>query len=744
MSRTSACGSCQRRLQRTNDLDGHNHTQLNASEHDTTFSWEGSETMDQDIITDTCSCEPQSGRKGKPRDRESKEKDQGTDWKALYQLTSNWYRGRARGYCPSMLPSLTTLASATQVLSEIGIISSTSSHKPSEQQPSNPVQRAIKKTLQGRKPAAVVGLQFEGSSLTELSLAKVPPLNLGLRRDIRAGEGATSYGRGTQIALVRSNPHYRVRRDTAGAIDNQPNIGNITVSDQQAPNIMVQDPCDHSRVTFAVRPSSQISNSQDEGTLETLPVNAPQNTAPHDSQGATLSSAAVGMAISEEPANDILSHFSSPLHTFLVTGHMDGGVRLWDMSIQEPGQQCIRHWQTGVRRRVLCVGMNSQVVVSGSDDSTLSVWDIHPNPGSSLSSHGTIHVASYLTATPHTGINRWLCGIDSLCVGDSLVACTTEISASVLIFSLATGSLVYEMPGAHIPTKMCMTDFFLLTAGYSTFNSNGMRVDPRQPANRSTTHLHGDDDEDEEQPRQQQEDTTMEGEYMSCCVDIWDLKTGDRLYSLIPRLPSQPHQTKNIATIPGIPLLTDVGEASHAKPILRAGDTTMVYANTEANTQSPVSSLSPAPAPLTLLAMTVTPDHSTLVVALREESGQGRDGVYCWDFSGSRLETYHEQGSEIPTMIIDRGDLEYSDDQGSGSIDTEDGVVSGDQRADEEGYESEVDDRFNNSLVMQQVDSTVFRNMHQARVTGKVWIGWQLDKQELLEGKRASRRERPQ
>ncbi|KAG0033950.1 hypothetical protein BGZ82_005908 [Podila clonocystis] len=149
----------------------------------------------------------------------------------------------------------------------------------------------------------------------------------------------------------------------------------------------------------------------------------------------------------------------------------------------------------------------------------------------------------------------------------------------------------------------------------------------------------------------------------------------------------------------------------------------------------PGSPESPISAPLTLLDIAVSPDHSTLVVTLCERSGEGREGVYAWDFSGTRLEGYHEQGQESgSTIIVDQRDLRLCAD--GDSDDGEDCWDEGDDRdlqllEDDEDQEDEIDfvdidNQFNNNMVMQQVDSTAFSALHQARITGKVWIGWKL------------------
>lgn len=307
------------------------------------------------------------------------------DWKALYQMTSNWYRGRAKGYCPLMLPSLTTLASATRVLSDrsgLGLGLNSGSHPGTknasgpgsgtiigaeeadtiQSTPCTPAQVAIQRLLKKRKPVAVIGLQHEGSSLTAVSLTKT-------YSEAGADEKVAELSR---VQLLRSNPHYREKKILLRSSTDQVNSTNgaSTASTSNAklpnPNIMMQDPRRHENVSFAIRTTPTPAT-----TTENIGVGESEVTAglEADHQHSLTSSAspqqASGQPTLNDLANDILCHYSSPLHSFLVTGHMDGIVRLWDLSIQEPGGQCIRYWQTGPRRRVLCVGMNSKVVVCG-------------------------------------------------------------------------------------------------------------------------------------------------------------------------------------------------------------------------------------------------------------------------------------------------------------------------------------------------------------------------------------------
>lgn len=298
------------------------------------------------------------------------------DWKALYQMTSNWYRGRAKGYCPLMLPSLTTLASATRVLSDrsglglgpdsgsnpgtrtasgagSGTTAGAGSADTTLPSPCTPAQVAIQRLLKKRKPVAVIGLQHEGSSLTAVSLAKVPV-------DPGAEGQATELSR---IQLLRSNPHYREKKSPSTGTS----IASTSESKPPNPNIMMQDPRRHENVSFAIRTATPppATTTEDNGVDESDVTIGLETDQQYSSTSSIPLLQTSGQPTLSDLANDILCHYSSPLHSFLVTGHMDGIVRLWDLSVQEPGRQCIRYWQTGPRRRVLCVGMNSKVVVCG-------------------------------------------------------------------------------------------------------------------------------------------------------------------------------------------------------------------------------------------------------------------------------------------------------------------------------------------------------------------------------------------
>ncbi|KAG0248806.1 hypothetical protein BG011_009907 [Mortierella polycephala] len=526
---------------------------------------------------------------------------------------------------------------------------------------------------------------------------------------------------------------------------------------------MTQDPLEHDQIAFAIStvPSSRQANDSSEGTSEgtsdgTISGSLQQQ---QQQQQPSQSTSPASPQLSpppelevndHHPADDILCHYSSAKNSLLLTGHMDGSVRLWDLSIEEPGQQCVRLWRTGSRRRVLSVGMNSKVVVCGNADSTLCVWDIHPPlhiasssafaSSSSSSSYGTIHAGSYLAtsiAVPAPGQDDWVSGIEHICVGESLVSCSTDFSGSVLVFSLATGSLVYEIPGLYQPSKMCMTEFFLLTGGRGGRDRHHMQGQQNQPPglgpNRGATET------DEES---------------TCCINVWDLRTGNLLYSLIPQLPMhQLQHVQDIATNLGNPMppqqpmpksqrMQESGQVnafdatnvlcdlSLSSNLSSSGTSRGNSSRQPYKTLSLGSPQSPMSTPLTLLDITVTDDHSTLLVTLCERSGKGREGVYCWDFTGSNLGGYHHDSIVVPTVALDQNDLEYKHEQ-----DIDQGRDSSCDVAYNNAETSHVhdnilsSDEFSNNMVMQQVDAIAFKNLHHARITGKMWIAWQPDEE---------------
>ncbi|KAG2218750.1 hypothetical protein INT45_003068 [Circinella minor] len=185
----------------------------------------------------------------------------------------------------------------------------------------------------------------------------------------------------------------------------------------------------------------------------------------------------------ERRSHTVFCHYSHIASNWLVTGSLDGTVALWDTA-----EKCmVRLWE-GHRGRVLCVAMNDQVVVSGGSDSMIRVWDLHEesaiSPGGG---RGMIDISSYLSAR-----SDWIQGVGEIAVNEHLVACSPDASGPILVFSLLTGSLVYELTTstkAHLRpalrwdstrttveeeeeeeemtgfTKLCLTPYFLLTKG---------------------------------------------------------------------------------------------------------------------------------------------------------------------------------------------------------------------------------------------------------------------------------------
>ncbi|KAG0243075.1 hypothetical protein BGW41_002937 [Actinomortierella wolfii] len=845
------------------------------------------------------------------------------DWKALYRQTSNWYRGRARGYCPILLPSSTSQTTTSPSDHSNSSSSSSASSKSSTTASTSDI---INWLLRDRRPEAVVGLQHEGSASTSISLTPRPANARNVLDHDRV--------------ILRSNPHYRrhvPRSAQAQSFQQQEQQQGI-----HQPNIMVQDPLTHDKIAFAIssaNPKDHHESATSEPTISAPPTNSPSEDTteqePHSPQP---------MPASADPMNDI--------------------------------------------------------------DSTICVWEINPDPSKPSPSHGTIHSASYLTSTI-PGLDDWISGIEHICVGDSLVACSTESSGSVLVFSLATGSLVYEIPGLYQPSKICMTEFFLLTGGRGTWNQSAsdrganvveyynQRSYPTSPTATTPTieismmeaGLAGPTagatspsfNNGSEQPlpngwwghvQQLQGVHTRHHSHMTphqtmrapavevyttCCINVWDLRTGQRLYSLIPRLPIQPdpvmssdellhaiqkrapkskkmHSEKQalvsrnsrgkgkqvqpspfkdqnntqahgkaykalVSKTSYSPDLTSSGgtfeqqpnfygmsgsgaqqgtyqhetfsESSsvHASslsspvqsspatkssnlpstsssatastystpgygsnapspnitsdiiPGLGAGPSEGRFASpsipssssfspscasssatvphnphphayplnlstgararrggpgptslSSSSSSSPKTPASPIPRPLTLLDMTVTPDHSTLIVALCARWGHGHEGVYAWDFSGTRLEGYHDDGEENQE---EEDEEEDDDDDWSGeSIKNYDADILHIDERESEAESREVEAKGaedgevlteeqiasplstaatatckqteetpagssqsfpmglknlrvrRNDLIMQQVSTDAFAAFHQARITGKVWVGW--------------------
>ncbi|RUP45292.1 hypothetical protein BC936DRAFT_148364 [Jimgerdemannia flammicorona] len=161
----------------------------------------------------------------------------------------------------------------------------------------------------------------------------------------------------------------------------------------------------------------------------------------------------------------------------------------------------------------LILTISTTVVISGGFDNTIRVWDLpptHPPSYFSPRSPSSYPTPATTPATPHTvwrgtidissfseAGDAWLRGVWELAVSDTLVACTSDASGPILVFSLLTGTLVYELNGAgiagHSYRSMCITPLFLLTTGSTTDISS-----------------------------------------ISACINVWDLRTGRLLRRLVP------------------------------------------------------------------------------------------------------------------------------------------------------------------------------------------------------------------
>lgn len=215
----------------------------------------------------------------------------------------------------------------------------------------------------------------------------------------------------------------------------------------------------------------------------------------------------------------------------------------------------------------------AKVVVSGGSDCTLRVWDIDRlmpkrknHPAHTGNWRGTIDISLYMSPA-----SEWFTGVGELAVNDNLIACFSDASAPILVFSLLTGSLVYQLRSRYVGSgsmfsHLCMTPFFLLTKGKVQPNDNGPRLVrsvlshdmdgsrakgceqsrtrygyvaqlddssiniPQQP-NLTAYQLQqllqlrnrpmGDDDESIPQPETR------------ACINVWDLRTGKIIYRLV-------------------------------------------------------------------------------------------------------------------------------------------------------------------------------------------------------------------
>ncbi|KAI8994981.1 WD40-repeat-containing domain protein [Pilobolus umbonatus] len=300
----------------------------------------------------------------------------------------------------------------------------------------------------------------------------------------------------------------------------------------------------------------------------------------------------------------ILCHYTHCSTKWMATGALNGTVAIWDLSKME----LVRIWQ-GHRGRVLCVSMNDEVVVSGGSDSMIRVWDLDSNRASNDSNNhsrptrrGMINISSYLSSR-----SEWYQAVGEIAVNGQLIACAPDASGPILVFSLLTGSLVYELRASeeipHIAsawlaedivlyTKICMTPFFLLTKG--KLSNHHIQADTENrikiiPSTHNVILQRTSSKENKKEPKrgyvsrlsdssstmappvaqmtpyqlyqhyqsiQHQNEKILEQDMRmpdsAACINVWNLQTGKLVYHLLPTLdnPNQGYLINDIRLSP--------------------------------------------------------------------------------------------------------------------------------------------------------------------------------------------------
>ncbi|KAI9247783.1 WD40-repeat-containing domain protein [Helicostylum pulchrum] len=284
-------------------------------------------------------------------------------------------------------------------------------------------------------------------------------------------------------------------------------------------------------------------------------------------------------------AHAVVCHFTHPSSKWLVTGGLNGTVAVWDLNTK----RLIRMWH-GHRGRVLCISMNDEAVVSGGSDNMIRVWDWDKDTNewashSRPTRRGMINTADYLSSR-----SDWYQGVGEIAVNGNLVACAPDASGPVLVFSLLTGSIVYELSITELAqtewateditafTKLCLTPFFLLTKGkvnhqhkskvplvpskdnvvvQRTFkkqtgvgyvaklsDSKTNQVSPPAAASMTTYQLY----QYYQSLNSSNESVNSFVPTTSACINVWNLATGEIIYRLVPML-DQPYQNYTITDI---------------------------------------------------------------------------------------------------------------------------------------------------------------------------------------------------
>lgn len=301
----------------------------------------------------------------------------------------------------------------------------------------------------------------------------------------------------------------------------------------------------------------------------------------------------------------------------------------------------------------------------------LRVWDLNEKvkeeqDDGNATKRGMIDISAYLTAR-----SDWYQGIGEVAVNEHLVACSPDASGPILIFSLLTGSLVYELRCPAFPTplnwltseeemmtggftKLCLTPYFLLSKGKLPANDNAVPVLPSLQSNQRSAdaekperrHQYGyvarlDESRSPPPPAarmtpyqlyqyyqslndtslpdavsetsiSQTETTTSETNASSSnqlrgCINVWDLQTGKVVYRLAPQLDRAEHNY----------VITDIR---------------------------------------------VTPDSSKVFACIEVRSrGLREERLYCWDFAGTQTKSsaHRAEASHLVAVQLDGRDSEH-------------------------------------------------------------------------------------
>ncbi|ORE04255.1 WD40 repeat-like protein [Rhizopus microsporus var. microsporus] len=382
---------------------------------------------------------------------------------------------------------------------------------------------------------------------------------------------------------------YRITKNwyTGHCTGYYPEVDQDRSTDTLIPCAVIGDPQEHgmfTTLTLAYNGSIIRSNPNYQTASEqSLMIQSPQT---HEKQYIQWSNLELPGWPEAAASHTIVCHHTLPSTPWLVTGGLNGTVAIWDLE----KRSLVRMWH-GHRGRVLCISMNDEAVLSGGADSMIQVWDLNMTDKTKNlqrpTQRGMIDISRYLSER-----NDWYQGVGEIAANHNLVACAPDASGPILIFSLLTGSLVYEL---KIPqasprmewateditafTRLRLTPYFLLTKGKISNKSQHLKIVPstqnvilqrnklsqsKQVGYMSPLKDHnpsphvaqmtpyqlylyyqsmnsGNERSDSEEEQLPTPDTND-------CIHVWDLQTAKIVYRLLPVLP-KPNQYYTITDI---------------------------------------------------------------------------------------------------------------------------------------------------------------------------------------------------